>query len=75
MNPEEALALVEQATEPQMAGKITREGFAKLQEAIATLRQTVSAVETLNAANNTRAQLIGELEARLKELEGAKTPA
>lgn len=41
MTPKEALTLLDQATQPQNAGKITREGMCQVQVALETLAKTL----------------------------------
>lgn len=43
MNAKEALDLLAQATQPQMAGQINREGYCRIQQALETLAKLVEA--------------------------------
>lgn len=41
MTPEQALELLGQATQPQLAGQITRQGYAQIEQALAVLGAVV----------------------------------
>lgn len=82
MTPQEALDLLSNATEPQMAGKISREGFAKLQEALtimaglpAQLERTQAEVERLlDLTKNLQRVVAQETEAKEALLLQARLP-
>lgn len=41
MTPEDALSILNQATQPQVVGQVTREGYVKIAEALAVLGEVV----------------------------------
>lgn len=45
MTPKQALQVLAQATEPQMIGQITRDGFVQINQALVVLNQLVVASE------------------------------
>ena len=45
MTPEEALQILADATEPGMSGKITRSGYALIEEALKTIKNAISKKE------------------------------
>lgn len=51
MTIEQALAILDQATQPQVVGKINREGYCQIQAALDVLRSAVKAAVVATTQN------------------------